>query len=376
MDKYTIAHIHNIFFAGSETFIYNYVSNHKRFKPICIATQFANLEQFPFPEADMYHIDDPVKFQYRWLKNKFIGIDDKIERIIRQRKAVLLHAHFGDTAIRALAMKRHLGIPMVTTFYGYDVSQRAKDEKWRKLYGVLFRHGEMFLAEGPFMKNRLIELGCPENKIRLQRIAIPVDKMPFHARTPKRPDEKTILIFCGRFVEKKGLAYALQAIKLLRQSFKNFEFRIVGDGTLKENVTAYIKENSMENYTKLLGFMPYTSYMDEMHKADIFIQPSVTAAAGDSEGGAPTTILEAQAIGLPVIATTHADIPNIVVPGKSALLSPEKDIMQLSDNIAQLLHSQNRWEQMGRHGHDFVCKYHDINNEILELENKYNDLIR
>jgi len=112
----------------------------------------------------------------------------------------------------------------------------------------------------------------------------------------------------------------------------------------------------------------------EIEAADFFLHPSVTAESGDSEG-TPTVILEAQAHGLPVISTYHADIPNIVVPGKSALLSPERDVETLVEHILFLFENQDLWGAMGSCGREFVERYHDIEKEIEELENKYTSLL-
>jgi colanic acid/amylovoran biosynthesis glycosyltransferase len=131
----------------------------------------------------------------------------------------------------------------------------------------------------------------------------------------------------------------------------------------------------MSGYAKLLGFLNYTEYLNEIQKADIFIHPSVTASDGDSEGGAPTSILEAQAMGMPIISTTHADIPNIVVSGKSALLSPERNSKELANDINYLLDNQNLWGEMGKIGREFVQKYHNINQEIVSLEEHYKGLL-
>lgn len=363
------------FFQKSETFIYAFVSNHKRFHPICLATQSVDLEQFSFAQEDMYNTYTP-RFSLRWFQKKFLGIDAKAESVLRQRKARLLHAHFGSTGVHALALKKRLRIPLVTTFYGYDISQLARLKPWRRLYRRLFRGGDMFLVEGPYMKSRLIQLGCSEEKIQIQRIAIPLGQMTFRVRRAKKKGENVILIFGGRFIEKKGLLHALEAVKLLRQDYGNFEFRIIGDGVLKNKIVKFIEQNRMASYVKLLGFLPYEQYLQEMQKADIFVHPSVTAADGDSEGGAPTTILEAQMMGIPVLSTYHADIPNVVVPGESALLSPERDSDGLRQNLARLLEGQDQWERMGRAGHDFINTHHNIDKEITELENKYDSLLR
>ena len=121
----------------------------------------------------------------------------------------------------------------------------------------------------------------------------------------------------------------------------------------------------------MLGFLNYEDYLKEMDKADIFVQPSVKAANGDMEGGAPTTILEAQALGMPVISTCHADIPNIVVEGKSSLLSKEKDYKSIASSMEYLLETQEVWEQMGNNGREFVETYHNIYKEVDRLEKIY-----
>lgn len=184
-----------------------------------------------------------------------------------------------------------------------------------------------------------------------------------------------IFIFGGRFIEKKGLIYALHAFRKARETHGNFEFRIIGDGLLKNEILSFIRKNSMEEYVLLLGFLNYPDYLKQMQEADIFIHPSVTAADGDSEGGAPTTILEAQAMGMPVISSYHADIPNIVVPGRSALLSGERDWKSLADNITYLLENQSEWEAMGETGRTFIENHHNITNEVYSLEDKYLKLI-
>lgn len=374
-----VAHIHNLFFAKSETFIYNYISNLKRVHPICLAGEFVNLDQFPFPKEDIYYININIKkYTIRWFLNKRLGFgrDLKAEKIIKKRKVQLIHAHFGSNGVYSLKLKKRFRIPLVTTFYGYDISKLAKTKEWITRYKDLFQKGDLFLVEGEYMKAKLIELGCPKEKIQVQRIAIPVNKIPFLVKNPKKSNERVILIFSGRFVEKKGLIYALQAIEKVREKFKNFEFRIIGDGPLKREIEEFIKDHSMENYVKLLGFLTYEDYLKEMEKADIFVHPSVTASDGDSEGGAPTTILEAQAMGMPVVSTNHADIPNVTLPGTSALLSDERDCEMLIQNISFLLQNQDIWEKMGRAGRNFVEAHHDIKKEIVALEDKYDFILK
>ena len=233
----------------------------------------------------------------------------------------------------------------------------------------------MFLVEGEHMKEKLASIGCPRQKILIQRIAIPVDRISYVPRKPKQAGEKVILMFVGRFVEKKGLLYALRALEMVRERNRDFEFRIIGDGALRDEIDGFIVDHDMAGYVKMLGFLGYADYIGQSQEADLFLHPSVTAADGDIEGGAPTVILEAQAMGMPVISTIHADIPNVVVAGESALLSPERDVVKLAANILDLLDNRDQWERMGGIGRAFVEKHHNLKTEVAELEAKYDKLL-
>jgi colanic acid/amylovoran biosynthesis glycosyltransferase len=299
------------------------------------------------------------------------------EHVLRRRGAQLIHAHFGPVGWWALLLKRRLGLPLITTFYGYDTAPDVRERwlDWPRCRQELFDEGDLFLVEGLFMRRQLTSLGCHPERIKMQRIAIDLRKIPFRSRGPSI-DGKVIIIFVGRFVEKKGLLYALQAVRdaRLRNGF-DIEFRIIGDGPLAGQVQAFVQANKMEANVRLLGFLNYQDYLREIQQADIMLQPSVTAANGDNEGGAPTTILEAQASGMPVVSTYHADIPNIVVPGRSALLVPERDSQALADALVYLLEHPANWEEMGRAGRDHVQRFHNIEHEAAALEDRYLNLI-
>lgn len=376
-DKPVVAHFEWTFFHKSETFICHCISNLQRFHPICLAGSFADLDLFPFPEEDLYKIYSrryTLNWLLRQLSRRILDRDFYSERVLIQRKAKLIHGHFGPSGWLMLPVKRYLRFPLVTTFYGRDMSMLAQLPKWRTRYQELFQEGDLFLVEGNHMKQHLIQLGCPEMKVRILRIPVDTCRLAFKPRKPKG-EQKVVLLFSGRFTEKKGLIYALKAVKRARESLKNIEFRIVGDGKLREEVERFIADEGMSDWTHLLGFLDYGQYIEELQHADIFIHPSITASDGDSEGGAPTVILDAQAVGLPVLSTYHADIPEVVVPGKSALLSGERDWEGLAKNLLFLLENQEMWEQMGTVGREHVENHHQISKIVSQLEDMYEELI-
>jgi colanic acid/amylovoran biosynthesis glycosyltransferase len=288
---------------------------------------------------------------------------------------------------RLLALKRKLGLPLVVTFLGDEIAPSlaswwwwwvqsgVEAPNWPERLRELLAEGDLFLVEGPYMRHRLIDFGCAPEKVRVQRIAIPVKQMPFH-RMRKPPDEKAVILFAGRFCEQKGVLYALEAVAELWQTRRDFEFRLIGDEKLTDGqyaarIYATIRDYELQGCVRLLGFLDHADYLLEMQRSDIFLHPSIVGDNGLSEGGAPTTILEAQALGIPVVSTYHCDIPNVTVPGESAILVPERDSRALAQALRSLLDHPDRLRAMGLAGRRHIERYHDIEHEVGALEDKY-----
>lgn len=380
-NRLRVAHYNDVFFAKSETFIYHYIANFTNIDPLLIARTFENFDLFNYGQRNCHTIPLPFpeRNTFNWLSaklsQKFLSTHFTGEEILcRQKKVRLIHAHFGPQGYFAVNWFEKKRIPVITNFYGFDVSELPNDPLWQRRFKTLFELGRLFLVEGKFMKEKLAQLGCPCEKIQIQRIAIPLDRLTFRARLPKSSQEKTIFLFCGRFVEKKGLRYVIEALADVKKTNADFEFRVIGDGPLKEDIQQLVRQFDLSSHVLFLGFLNYDRYIEELSKADIFIHPSVTSQTGDTEGGAPTVILEAQAMGLPVIATYHADIPNIVSPHQSALLSHERDVPGLTKNILKIINNQDTWADMGKAGRAFVEEFHDIKKEVLVLEERYHEI--
>jgi|SRR3990167_3872823 len=107
-----------------------------------------------------------------------------------------------------IPIKRWLKLPLITTFYGFDVTQLSREYTWNNAYQRLFKEVNLFLVEGNNMRVPLISSGCPHEKIMLQHIGVDTEKINFLERTLPSSG-KIVILFCGRFVEKKGLIYDL-----------------------------------------------------------------------------------------------------------------------------------------------------------------------
>ena len=371
-----VAHVMGTYLTQSRTFIWQYLHSFNRITPVVITQHLENLDQFPLANGHIrlgYGLRGSIPwFIDNWFRRVLNRPFGYTARIMRKEGIRIIHAHFGPIGCNYLPVSLSLNIPLITNFYGYDLSVKDIINQHQEAYVELFKKGKHFLVEGPCMQEKLISLGCPEEKISIQRIAIDLERYSFRERSwdGKRPIH---LLFVGRFVEKKGLEYALQALAKIRKDY-SFQFRIIGGGKLEQNLRSLANNLGLTKEIGCLGMQPHGKVIEELQTCDILIQPSVTAKNGDSEGGAPTIILEAQACGVPVIASTHADIPYITCSNESALLSPERDVDSLAYNICQLFDNSEAWSRMGKKGREHVEKYHNVRNEVISLEGLYTTL--
>jgi colanic acid/amylovoran biosynthesis glycosyltransferase len=373
-----VAHVMHSYLPQSETFIWQYLHNFQHVEPVIIAQKLENLDQFPLTNGQLkpvygsfWRVSKIMDIFYRQILKDPFGY---VMKMIREEDVKIIHAHFGPNGSYYLALSNHLKIPIITSFYGYDLNRNDVIEKYQSAYRRLFTEADHLLVEGPFMKKRLVFLGCPEGKISIQRIAINLKK--YQAKIRWRDGGRPVrLLFVGRFVEKKGLEYALRALAKIRKDY-SFQFRIIGGGELEQSLRLLASNLGLTKKIVWLGMQPHKRVIEELQTCDILIQPSVAARNGDSEGGAPTIILEAQASMVPVISTYHADIPYVTRQNESALLSPERDVGILSRNICQLFENPEAWADMGVQGRKHVEKYHDIRKEVLALENIYQRIIQ
>jgi colanic acid/amylovoran biosynthesis glycosyltransferase len=366
----------------SETFIYTTLTALRRCQPVIISYgEVIDLDNFPPAGMPLYSLHERLrkaKYFGRRVRAKLTreawtkrAHREELEQIAKEQPPDLLHAHFGPTGYLGLSVKRALGVPLITTFYGYDTISVPHDRKWAAQRQKLLAEGDLFLAEGPFMQSALIQLGCAAARVRLQPIAVDLTRIP--AKQQRDPAAPPVILFAGRFVEKKGIEYGLRAISKLHHSGTKLECRIIGFGPLENRLRRFVATRGLDKVTSFLGRLTYAQYLDELSKADIFVQPSVVAKDGDLEGGAPTTLLEAQACGLPVVTTAHADIPNVVVAGESAIVVPERDSEALADALAQLLSRPQDWPVMGKKGRAFVEEHHSSVRAAERLEALYRE---
>ena len=371
-------HLLNSYLPLTETFIWQYLSQARDFRPLILADKFENQAAFPLPGAG-FLAGRPSRSRLAALGAKLLGRYAQADyaSCLAETLALkpdLLHIHNGYRACVSLDFSERLALPFAVNFYGSDVTQQEFLRRARPGYARLFKSGRpaAFLVEGPAMRAKLAALGCPEERIRLQRIAINPSDYAFRERGWDG-NRKVRFLFVGRLVEKKGLEWGLRALAGRKSDFP-WELDIIGDGPLRPALEAQISGLGLADRVRILGFLPLAEMRARMQDRDILFQPSCASSDGDGEGGAPTVLLEAQACGMPILSSLHDDIPYVTVPDESALLAPERDVGALSARILQLAQSAGSWPEMGRAGRHHVEAFHDSRREVLGLESIYREL--
>jgi len=379
-----VAHIKRTYLPISETFIYSYLKNMTGVESHVLAEKQENTDLFPFERRHVLMQQNHLTIGHSRLVHKLtrspktgfalLPRSPFAEKTCKILKPDVIHAHGGYDGFNYVSLKRRLGIPFVTTFYGRDIGAGSKHPYWRKAYSILFRIGDLFLVEGPAMKGKLLAIGCSPLKVRIQRIGVDLDRFSRDDYAERADTDKVLILMCGRMVEKKGLEYGIRAFSKVHSRFPHTEMRIIGDGPRFGELQRLVCSLALNSSVKMLGYMSHDQYAVQSKAAHIFVQPSVTASDGDSEGGAPTTLLEMQAMGVPIVSTYHDDIPQVVVAGKSAFLVEERDVDGLAEKIGFLVENPQIRGEMGSEGRKHVEEKHDICRLAKQLEAVYVEL--
>jgi colanic acid/amylovoran biosynthesis glycosyltransferase len=199
---------------------------------------------------------------------------------------------------------------------------------------------------------------------------IGVDRTLFYP--PPQPAATDSVLFVGRLVEMKGCEYVLRAMRAVQASRPGTELTIIGDGPLRPELEQLAMKLHVK--CKFLGLQPSTTVRQMLRKSRLFCLPSVKTWDGHVEG-LGIVLLEAQAMGLPVVTTFHSGIPEAVVDGVTGTLVPERDSERLAAAILQLLEDRDLWQRYHLATQDHIDRKFDLHKQTALLEEIYSDMI-
>jgi colanic acid/amylovoran biosynthesis glycosyltransferase len=380
-----VLHALDICLPVSQNWIYPQIKEVAGVQPAVLCGQRKNHDLFPLDSIPVFQ--DPPPRTARFSPRKLISsLFFRIGRPpfllpvgFRSRKwnPDLIHAHFGTKGWGMLSIRERLHIPLVTSFYGTDAWQLPQaNPKWRERYRGLFSEGACFLVEGPAMRNRLIDLGCPGDKIRVVRLGINLATAPFEERDFMPPLR---ILMIARFVEKKGFVDGLEACALARRSGVDLKVRIVGDAGAEDPVGQEIKTRltelagrpDMRGCVSFEGFVPPERLPTIMRECNVFLCPSKHSKDGDAEGGSPVVLTQAMATGLLCVGTRHCDIPQVIIDGQTGYLCESGDIEGMASRLVRVASEPLQARVLTRRGRNHVENSFSTEREVSELKRIY-----
>lgn len=367
------------FLPYSETFIHDELCAHRRYKTLVLtkkklryAEQFSghNIVSLLPSNKVQNHIEHYIfnKTRRSWT----------MEQAIVRHGVSIIHAHFAYSGIYMTPLAKKYNIPLIVSLHGNDVAiligEQIHQKKWvlyKKHYREMISQTNLFLAASQDLKDLIVSKGCPPEKVVVYKLGINLDKFPYVER--HSPLQYRILM-AGRFVEKKGFIYGIRAFARAQQVFNNAELHIIGDGEERSMYEAEIKKFGISSKVFLHGVRPHEEIVEHMHKATLFLAPSVVAGNQDRDSGL-IVAKEAAACGIPVIGSIHGGIPDIIDDGKTGFLVPERDVEQISQRIVDIFSNIELWKKMSMASRKKIEEEYDIIKCNDKLESLYDSLL-
>ena len=303
---------------------------------IVLCEQRVNNDLFPAPRV----AEAPASFAYKFLKyiqgkTKLCGDPYLIHprqattwgAAICKWNASLIHAHFGPNGLQMCSLAKALKRPLITSFHGNDLSAKLRSPAYLSALRKYLENGWNIAVCDAF-RRRLTSLGAREDRTFTHYIGVPLADFSHVEREPVpeklRTGKKILFLQVSNFVEKKGHLITIQAFAALLKRFTNWELIMAGDGPTKKSVMAQASREGVAQQVKFPGKLNSRQVAELMKSADVFLHHSIQARNGDEEG-IPTAIMEAMARGLPVVATRHSGIPELIEHNESGVLVEEKE---------------------------------------------------
>ncbi len=283
-------------------------------------------------------------------------------RAFRRARCQAVYVEFGHFAVQVMDACQRLELPLIVHFHGIDAHSRSILDRFGAHYPRLFEQAVAVIANSPTMERALLDLGARPEK--LQYVPNGVDADRFRAGAPGEAPPTFLAV--GRLVEKKGPQLTIAAFASVYRAHPEARLRMIGEGTIRGVCQDLAQGLGVDEAVAFLGAQPHEVVAEEMRRARAFVQHSVIGSDGNSES-MPNSILEASASGLPVVATRHAGIPEVVVDGETGFLVEERDVEGMARHMTRLVLEPGLAAELGRAGRSRVQESFSIESRIARL---------
>ena len=288
-------------------------------------------------------------------------------RALAAERPTLLHAHFGSSTAPGRHLAHALGIPLVVTYHGMDITVRPRSAAGVAARRKALAAADLVIAVSEFIAGKVREAGCPPEKVVVHFIG--VDTRFF---TPgSGPRSPTHVLFVGRLAAKKGVIHLLRAMRDVRAVVPGAELVIAGDGDLRRSLEREAMAAGVP--ARFLGVRSPAQVRELMRSAAVLAGPSIADERGNSEG-LPMVFVEAQACGLPVVVSRSGGSAEGVVAGETGFVFEPGDEAALARHLITVLADPARRARMGEAARAHAAANFDLAGQTAKLETIYDQV--
>jgi colanic acid/amylovoran biosynthesis glycosyltransferase len=362
--------------------IYRQLRAVKSFRVRVLTRKREQEDLFPFPEVTVIARDP-----WRWLRRivyrqvlrrplPLAGAEVAgIRRDLEEHGGAVLHIVFGSTAVQLLPLiaEAERTLPVIVSFHGADVLGEMDKPAYRQAALEVLGRVDLVLARSQSLAKALLQVGCPPEKIRLNRTGIPLQAFALRERTTPADGRWRLFQAC-RLIAKKGVKTTLRAFAMFRGTYPGATLAIAGEGPQEVELRALASELGISAGIEFTGFLAPEELKSQLYRAHFFVHPSEMGADGNQEG-VPNALLEAMATGLPAFATRHGGIPEAIVSGVSGWLVDEGDHEGLAQALLAFAAAPERLSALGAAGAKSVAENFELKAQAAMLEACYREAI-
>ena len=379
MGKRVIASYCTTFLQPEMLHIYRQITALRGVDTFVVAKWIQNADRFPFRDMELLRPPRMNLLRHGWLKHikheppiVYRGEYQAMASLLERRGADMMHIYFGHTGVHLLPFIEQWTKPCIVSFHGADVSLKEDivdyKAKLRRLFGLV----PLVLARSHSLADRLIKIGCPPEKLRINRTGIPLRDFPYIRREP--PKSIIRIVQACRLIPKKGIKTTLRAFAAFHARNPHSELIFAGKGPLQHELETLATHLGIRRNIHFYGFLTQENLNDLYSSAHLFVHPSEMQSDEDQEG-IPNSLLEAMATGLPVFATRHGGIPEAVEHGRTGILVEERDHIGLARAMDEMIHSPEMMRAMGQDASESVALNFEQRRQISQLESFYQEAI-
>lgn len=361
-------------FRTSETFITRHIREIAPGRTVVVCFEGASADRLSCPVLSVH---PPNRRSLRWLVRKSLGGYNlltsgntsplnksevgRLAGFLRTNNVECALAEYGTTACAVRHACKVAGVDLFAHFHGHDASAGVTKWRSRHAYRRLARHTAGIICPSEFLAGKLVAIGLP--RARMHVIPYGVDTDEFR---PGHEKDASLVLAVGRFVPKKAPHRTIEAFAKATEKHKHTRLEMIGDGPLLGQCKKLVVRMQLEGQVVFHGAQDHSFVKAKMKRASIFVQHSVTAEDGDTEG-LGISLLEAMACAVPVVATRHNGFVETVMHGNTGFLVNEHDVAAMADRITRLIDDRAVRESMGKAGRQRVIEHFSARKQIQQL---------